>query len=85
MDQDDAPDTSAGDDDEAAAAADIRDAAGRYRPGVSGNPRGSLPGSRNTLRLARALAEAGIAAVVIMERPGMVRPSTARRPRRLAA
>jgi len=58
---------------------------GRYRPGVSGNPRGSLPGSRNTLRLARALAEAGIAAVVIMERPGMVRPSTARRPRRLAA
>ena len=85
MDQDDAPDTSAGDDDEAAAAADIRDAAGRYRPGVSGNPRGSLPGSRNTLRLARALAEAGIAAAVIMERPGMVRPSTARRPRRLAA
>ena len=31
------------------------------------------------------LAEVGIAAVVIMERPGMVRPSTARRPRRLAA
>ena len=83
MDQDDAPDTSA--DDEAAAAAaaaDIRDATGRYLPGVSGKPRGSLPGSRSTLRLARALAEAGIAAVVIMERPGMVRPST---PRRLAA
>ena len=83
MDQDDAPDTSA--DDEAAAAADIRDAAGRYLPGCTGNPRGRQPGSRSALHLVRTLAEAGIAAVVIMERPGMVRPSTARRPRRLAA
>ena len=86
MDQDDAPDTSAGDDDEAAAA-DIRDAAGRYLPGCTGNPRGRQPGSRSALHLARTLAEAGIAAVVIVERPGTVRPTsaTARRPRRFAA
>ena len=64
---------------------DTRDEAGRFLPGRSGNPRGRPPGSRSALHLARALAEAGIAAVVIMERPGMVRPSTARRPRRLAA
>ena len=64
---------------------DTRDQAGRYLPGVSGNPRGRPPGSRSALHLARALAEAGIAAVVIIERPGMAHPSTARRPRRLAA
>ena len=57
---------------------------GRFRPGVSGNPRGRPPGGRSALRLARALAEAGIAAVVIMERPGMARPTSTRRPRRLA-
>ncbi len=83
MDQD-APDTSA---DDEAAAADIRDPAGRYLPGHSGNPRGSLPGSRNALRLARTLAEAGIAAVVIVESPGLARPTsaTSRRPRGIAA
>ena len=64
---------------------DPRDEAGRFLPGRTGNPRGRPPGSSRTLHLARALAEVGIAAVVIMERPGMVRPSTARRPRRLAA
>ena len=78
MDQD-APDTSADEGDY------TRDEAGRFLPGRSGNPRGRPPGSRSALHLARALAEVGIAAVVIMERPGMVRPSTARRPRRLAA
>ena len=66
---------------------DTRDDDGRFRPGVSGNPRGRPPGSRGALHLARALAEAGIAAVVIVERPGMARPTsaTSRRPRRLAA
>jgi hypothetical protein len=68
-----------------AAEADIRDDAGRYLPGVSGNPRGRPPGGRSALHLARALAEAGIAAVVIMERPGLARPPAARHPRRLAA
>ena len=63
-----------------------RDEAGHFRPGVSGSPRGRPPGSSRALGLARTLAAAGIAAVVIMERPGPVRPATAaRRPRRLAA
>ena len=69
------------------AADDIRDDDGCFRPGVSGNPRGRPVGSRRVLHLARTLAAAGIAAVVIVERPGMARPTsaTARRPRRLAA
>ena len=54
------------------AADDTRDEAGRFLPGRTGNPRGRPPGSSRALRLARALAEVGIAAVVIMERPGMV-------------
>jgi hypothetical protein len=55
-------------------------------PGVSGNPKGRPPGSRRVLGLAWALAEAGVVAVVLTERPGSVRPAaTARRPRRLAA
>ena len=64
--------------------AEPRDDDGRFRPGVSGNPRGRPPGSRSALHLARTLAEAGIAAVVIMERPGIARPTSTRRPRRLA-
>ena len=63
---------------------DTRDHDGRFRPGVSGNPKGRPPGSRSALHLARTLAEAGIAAVVIMERPGIARPTSTRRPRRLA-
>ncbi len=77
MDQDDAPDTSADE-------ADIRDEAGRFRAGHSGNPLGSPPGSR-ALRLARTLAEAGIAAVVIVDRPARPTSPAARRPRRIAA
>ncbi len=67
---------------------DTRDEAGRFLPGRTGNPRGRPPGSgRGALRLARALVEAGVAAVVIVQRPGPARPTsaTARRPRRLAA
>ncbi len=64
---------------------DARDHDGRFRPGVSDNPRGRPPGSSRALHLARALAEAGIAAVVIVERSGLARPPAARRPRRLAA
>ena len=78
MDPDDATDAPADE-------ADTRDHDGRFRPGVSGNPRGRPPGSRSALHLARAQAEVGIAAVVLTERPGMARPSTTRRPRRLAA
>ena len=69
---------------------DTRDDDGRFRPGVSGNPRGRPPGSSRALHLARVLVEAGIVAVVLTERPGTVRPATpgrlsTRRPRRLAA
>ncbi len=65
---------------------DSRDDDGRFRPGVSGNPRGRPPGSRRALRLARVLAEVGIAAVVVVDPRRLARPATtARRPRRLAA
>jgi hypothetical protein len=54
-------------------------------PGRSGNPRGRPPGSSRALHLARALAEAGVVAVVLTERPGTVHPAaTVRRPRRPA-
>ena len=77
------PDTPATDD---ADEAEARDQAGRYMPGVSGNPKGRPPGSRRVLGLARALAAAGVvAAVVIVERPRQPRSPAARRPRRLAA
>ena len=76
------PDTPATD----TSADDIRGDDGRFLPGRSGNPLGRPPGANRALHLARVLAEAGIAAVVIVERPGMARPATtARRPRRLAA
>ncbi len=65
---------------------DTRDDGGRFRPGVSGNPRGRPPGSRRVLGLARALAEAGVVAVVLVDPGRSARPAvTARRPRRLAA
>ncbi len=75
------PDTATAD---PAAEADARDHDGRFRPGVSGNPRGRPLGSRRALHLARALAEAGVVAVVM---PGTGRPArpAARRSRRLAA
>jgi hypothetical protein len=74
------PDTPATTDD------DPRDDDGRFRPGVSGNPRGRPPGSRRALGLARALAEAGVVAVVMVNTGKSARPAaTARRPRRLAA
>ena len=73
------PDTPATDD-------DTRDGDGRFRPGVSGNPRGRPVGSRRVLGLARALAEAGVVAVVMVDPRRSARPAaTARRPRRLAA
>ncbi len=72
------PDTPATDD-------DTRDEDGRFRPGVSGNPRGRPPGSRRVLHLARALAEAGVVAVVLRDRPRQPRSPAARRPRALAA
>ncbi len=73
------PDTAAADD-------DTRDEDGRFRPGVSGNPRGRPPGSGRALHLARALAEAGVVAVVMVDPRRPPRPAaTARRPRRLAA
>ena len=74
-------------DQDASADDDTRDQDGRFRPGVSGNPLGRPPGANRALRLARTLAEAGIAAVVIVERPGMARPTsaTSRRPRGIAA
>jgi hypothetical protein len=55
----DTPDTSAD--------AASRDEAGRYRPGASGNPRGRPPGSRGAQHLARALAAAGVVAVVMLD------------------
>ena len=74
-------------DDEAAAV--IRDEAGRYPPGVSGNPQGRPLGSRRVQALARALAEVGIEVVVLRDRARQPRspsggPSgapSARRPR----
>ncbi len=73
------PDTPATDD-------DTRDEAGRFLPGCTGNPRGRPPGSRRVLHLARALAEAGVVAVVMLNTGRPTRPATtARRPRRLAA
>jgi hypothetical protein len=78
------PDTATAD-----SADDARDEAGRYLPGVSGNRSGRPVGSRRVLGLARALAEAGVVAVVLRDlrdRPGPARPAaTARRPRRFAA
>ncbi len=72
------PDSSATDD-------DIRGDDGRFLPGRTGNPLGRPVGSRRVLGLARALVEAGIVAVVLTERPGMVRSAaTALRPRRPA-
>ncbi len=72
------PDTPATDD-------DPRDEDGRFRPGVSGNPQGRPPGSRRVLGLARALAEAGVVAVVMLGTGKPARPpATARRPRRPA-
>jgi hypothetical protein len=77
------PDTPATD---AADETDIRDQAGRFLPGRTGNPRGRPPGSSRALHLARALAEAGVVAVVMLNtgRPARA-AATARRPRRLAA
>ncbi len=77
------PDTPATDEADEAAS---RDDDGRFRPGVSGNPRGRPPGSGSALHLARALAEVGVIAVVLDPRRS-TRPAsaTARRPRRLAA
>ena len=74
MDQDDAPDTPADE------GHDTRDDDGRFRPGVSGNPRGRPPGSRRVLGLARALAEAGVVTVVMADpRRPTPRPAGRRR------
>ena len=65
---------------------DPRDEDGRFLPGRTGNPRGRPVGSSRALGLARALAEAGVVAVVMVDHSGPSRPAaTARRPRRLAA
>ena len=66
---------------------DTRDAAGRFLAGRSGNPLGRPVGSRRVLGLARALAAAGVVAVVLdPRRPARpTSPATSRRPRRLAA
>ena len=65
---------------------DIRDEAGRYRAGFSGNPRGRPVGSRRVPNLARALAEAGVVAVLMVHPRQSIRPAaTAWRPRRLVA
>jgi hypothetical protein len=65
---------------------DSRDEADRFLPGRIGNPRGRPPGSSRTLHLARALAEAGVVAVLMVDPRRPARPpATARRPRRLAA
>jgi hypothetical protein len=59
MDPDDATDSPAADD-------ETRDDAGRFPAGRTGNPRGRPPGSSRALHLARALAEAGVVAVVMV-------------------
>ena len=65
---------------------DTRDEAGRFLPCRTGNPRGRPPGSSCALHLARALAEAGVVAVLMVNPRRPARPpATARRPRRLAA
>jgi hypothetical protein len=58
---------------------DPRDEAGHFRPGVSGNPRGRPPGSRRALGLARALAEAGVVAVLMVDPRRPARPAGRRR------
>ena len=74
------------DQDAATAADDARDGDGRFRPGVSGNPRGRPVGARSVRRLARALAEAGVVAAVMVNPCRSARPAaTAWRPRRLVA
>ncbi len=74
------PDTPATADD------DTRDGAGRFLPGRTGNPRGRPPGSRRALGLARALAEAGVVAVLMADpRRPPCPAATAWRPRRPAA
>ena len=80
MDPDTATDTSADE-------AHTRDEAGRFLAGRSGNPLGRPVGSRRVLGLARALAAAGVVAVVLdPRRPARpTSPATSRRPRRLAA
>ena len=78
MDQD-APDTSADEGD------DTRDDDGRFRPGVSGDPRSLPQGSRRVPGLARAPAEAGVVAVVVDPRRPARPAAFTRRPRRLAA
>ena len=61
-----------------------RDEAGRFLAGRSGNPLGRPVGSRRVL--ARALAAAGVVAVVLdPRRPARPTSATVRRPRRLAA
>jgi hypothetical protein len=77
MDPDDVTDAPADD--------DARDEDGRFRPGTSGNPRGRPVGNRRALHLARALAEAGVVAVVMLSTEKSARPSTTRRPRRSVA
>ena len=63
-----------------------RDEAGRFLAGRSGNPLGRPVGSRRVLGLARALAAAGVVAVVLdPHRPARPTSATVRRPRRLAA
>ena len=74
------PDTATDDADD-----DTRDHDGRFRPGVSGNPHGRPPGSSRALHLTRVLAEAGIVAVVVRDRPRQPRSPPARRLRALAA
>ena len=81
MDPDSATDDATRDDE-----ADIRDQAGRFLPGRSGNPLGRPPGRGGVRHLARALAEAGVVTVVMLNPGRPARPAaTVRRPRRLAA
>ena len=71
---------------DAADEADTRDETGRFLPGRTGNPRGRPVGSRRVLHLARALAEAGVVAVVMVDPRRSARlAAPVRRPRRFAA